>query len=204
MIKLKLPETLQLATLKDAPKQEDIIAKIKASENNNIIEGYRIEENSNTNYPYIFFAEINIDNDKLWALFNTMLLSMPDEISLITGHKDDMVDEVHYSNYQDKYTLYNKIEKYEKELTKDGFLQFGIIHQTDNYLEEVFVHSAKYIQYWGMDNNRFVDLMHKFSLYEVDNLEFIDSYPMVTTALFTLEPNVIHTSELLNILRTDI
>lgn len=204
MVKLKLPKTLQLATLKDAPRQEDIIARIKASENNNIVEGYQIEDNPNTDYPYKFFAEINIDNDKLWALFKAMLLLIPDKISLITGHKDDEVDEVHYSDYQDKYDLFNKIEKYENELTLDGFLQFGIIHQTDNYLEEVFVHTAKYIQYWGIDNNRFVNLMHEFSLYEVDNLEFIDSYPMVTTALFTLDPNVIHTSELLNILRADV
>lgn len=204
MVKLRLPKTLQLATLKDAPKQEDIIARIKASENNNIVEGYRIEKNPNTDYPYKFFAEINIDNDRLWALFKAMLLLIPDKISLITGHKDDEVDEVHYSDYQDKYDLFNKIEKYENELTLDGFLQFGIIHQTDNYLEEVFVHTAKYIQYWGVDNNRFVNLMHEFSLYEIDNLEFIDSYPMVTTALFTLDPNVIHTSELLNILRADV
>lgn len=63
MVKLKLPKTLQLATLKDAPRQKDIIARIKASENNNIVEGYRIEKNPNTDYPYKFFAEINIDNE---------------------------------------------------------------------------------------------------------------------------------------------
>jgi hypothetical protein len=204
MVKLKLPKTLRLARLDEAPKNESILESIKASENNNIVEGYRLKNNPNLGYPYKFFAEINVDNDRLWSLFSKMMLSMPDYISLITSRKDDEISDAVYGDYQDKYELYNKIEKYERELTLDGFLQFGVIHQTKDYLEEIFVHNAKYIQYWGMDMDRFKRVMKDYSLYEVDNLEFIDSYPMVTKALFTFDPDVLQTEEILNQLRAEV
>lgn len=204
MVKLELPETIRLAKLDEVPQQPGLIERIKASDNNNIVEGYTFSPNTNNDYPYRFFAEINVDNSNLWNLFKAMMLAMPDDISFITGRKDDSTKDVAHSEYQDKYGLYNKIEKYERELTLDGFLKFGAIHQTENYLEEVFVHNAKYIQYWGGDEEKFRNTMNEFSLYEIKNLEFIDSYPIATTALFTLYNDVIETDELLNILRTEL
>lgn len=106
--------------------------------------------------------EINIDNDRLWQNFKTFLFSMPDMISLIVGHKDDNLNELYYSDYQEKYKVYSKLEEYEGELVQDGFLKFGVIHQTDNYLEEVFIYNAKYIQYWGMDRKKFLNIMNHF------------------------------------------
>ncbi|WP_146106004.1 hypothetical protein [Apibacter adventoris] len=87
--------------------------------------------------------EINIDNDRLWQNFKTFLFSMPDMISQIVGHKDDNPNELYYSDYQEKYKVYSKLEEYECELVQDGFLKFGVIHLIDNYLEEVFIHNAK-------------------------------------------------------------
>lgn len=55
-----------------------------------------------------------------------------------------------------------------------------------------------------MDIDRFKRVMEDYSLYEVDNLEFIDSYPMVTKALFTFDPDVLQTEEILNQLRAEI
>ncbi len=42
------------------------------------------------------------------------------------------------------------------------------------------------------------------TMFDFKDLEFIDSYPMTTTALFTLDPDVLHTEELLNKLKTEI
>lgn len=53
-----------------------------------------------------------------------------------------MIITIHW-DYQEKYKVYSKLEEYEGELVQDGFLKFGVIHQTDNYLEEVFIHNAK-------------------------------------------------------------
>lgn len=53
-----------------------------------------------------------------------------------------MIITIHW-DYQEKYKVYSKLEEYEGELVQDGFLKFVVIHQTDNYLEEVFIHNAK-------------------------------------------------------------
>lgn len=203
MIKLKLPKTISLAAINDMPQNEDAILRLQQVQNNNIVEGYTFIENEDEKYPYKFYAEINIDNDRLWSLFKTLMMSMPEYQSLLTGHKDDNNNEVVCNDYTDKYTIYNRIEKYEKELTLDGFLQFGVIHQADDYMEEVFVCSPKYIQYWGMNVEHFMKVVDSYWLHEVENLEFIDSYPMVTKSLSYIDADALPTDEILKALRED-
>lgn len=201
--KLQLPQTIRLVTLDDPAIPEIHKSSIEAAENNNIVEGYILYNNLPEGAIYKVYAEINIDNDRLWTLFKKMLMTMPDEVSLITEHKDDEPNEAVLGAYGDKYSLLNKLEKYEKELAQDGFMRFGVIHNTAVYLEEVFVHNAKYIRYWGMDLESFENLMVEFSLYPIDNLEFVDSYPMVTTVLTEFDRSVLRTEELLAVLRNE-
>jgi len=64
-------------------------------------------------------------------------------------------------------------------------------------MEEVFVRSPKYLQYWGVDEKRFKETMTEFELYEVPELNFIDQYPLVTVALRRYYPDVYETAEVL-------
>lgn len=205
MIKLQLPPTIRLAKTSEVPGNEDAIRKIEeAHKKNKIVEGYRLLPNNQDSFPYKFFAEININNDTLWTLFKSLMMSMPEQQCFITAHKDTEDNKVTYGEYTDKYALYNKIEKYEHQLVIDGFLKFGTIHQTDSLLEEVFVQTPKYVQYWGSDEKRFRDKMHdQFSIYEIEGIEFIDNFPMVTTVLEE-KNGILPTKKLLEILREDI
>lgn len=187
-VKLKLPKTIRMLEV-DTYEGEKYKEIAERAANNNIVEGYTLNERENTppNPPFKFYAEVNIDNNKLWGLFKSLMMNMNEQQSFITSLKDDEIEDAEYSEYQDKYTLYNKLEKYQERLTIDGFLQFGTMYQTETYFEEVFVHNAKYIQFWEMNENKFRELMHNYSLYEVKDLEFIDNYPRVATALDHLE-----------------
>lgn len=198
-IKLKLPQTLRPVTAddKDILPDEDIILQMDKVKNNKIVEGYTLFTDIDREHVYKLYAEINIDNDRLWSLFKALMMTMPEDLKLIIGHKDDDNDELYHSEYYDKYTLYNKLEPYSKEFTQDGFLKFGVGYHSKTYSEEVFISCAKYIQYWGMNRERFQDIMHKYSLYEVKGMEFIDSYPMVTTVLHFFDNEALATNEIL-------
>lgn len=198
-IKLKLPQTLRPVTAEDRDvlSDEDIMLQINEAENNKIVEGYRLFTDIDSKHVFKFYAEVNIDNDRLWSLFKALMIAMPEDLKLIIGHKDDDNDELHHGEYCDKYTLHNKLEPYSKELTQDGFLKFGVGYNSEDYSEEVFVTCAKYIQYWGMNRERFQNIMHKYSLYEVKDMELIDSYPMVTTVLQLFDDKVLETYEVL-------
>lgn len=201
MIKLRLPKTIRLATIEEVPDQKDIQECIQLSVNNNIVEGYRLTLNTNKKIPYKFIAEINIDIDRLWALFKSMMMAMPEFLSLVTAFRGDSPGDVRYSVYHDKYSLYNGLSKYEKELTSDVFIKFGVIHETPDYQELVLVTSSKYIEYWGMDIDHFREMMNNYSLYELPNLEFIDNYPIITSPLDFYEKDVLTSSELIKQLR---
>jgi hypothetical protein len=60
-------------------------------------------------------------------------------------------------------------------------------------LNEVFIRKAKYIQYWGTDRDLFSQIMMKYNLDEVKDLNFVDEYPMVTESLI----NASTTSEII-------
>lgn len=202
MIRLRLPKTIRLATIEEVPDQKDIQERVRQAVNNNIVEGYRISFNKEKNLSYRFFAEINIDIDRLWALFKSMMMSMPESQRLLTAFRGDTPATAGYSAYHDKYSLYNGLSKYERELTSDGYIKFGVIHEAHNYQELILVTSSKYIQYWGMDIERFRGMMNNYSLYEMNNLEFVDNYPMVTTPLDLYEENVLAPTDIIKQLRT--
>jgi hypothetical protein len=48
-----------------------------------------------------------------------------------------------------------------------------------------------------MDQIRFENTMHEFELYQLDNINFMDEYPLTTESLKTYNPAVNDTEELL-------
>lgn len=194
MKSLQLPPTIRTPHLREVPADLKIIQRLEDRKNANIVPGYLIRPNTSNVNAYNFFAEINIDNDDLWLLFTDVLLQMPREVSLIYGAIEE---EPSFSVYMDRDMLLKKIEPFKQELTLDGFLEFGAIFHTATYFEEIFVKKAKYIQYWGMDENRFKQLMVKHGLTEVSGLNFIDEYPLVTEALNIHVPGARYTGVVL-------
>jgi hypothetical protein len=191
---LLLPPTIRTARPDEVPKDEKILNRIVEREHANIVEGYTLKLNTSDELPFEFSAEINIDNNRLWLLFKTLTLQLPEEVACIYHHIDD---EPTYGIYTDKFTLLNHLEQYKIEIAQDGFIEIGVIFNNEEFLEEAFVKRAKYIQYWGMDQIRFEDTMHEFELYQLDDINFMDEYPLTTESLKTYNPAVHDTDEFL-------
>src|SRR5471032_1609406 len=99
MYPLQLPPTIYTPTREEVPNYPETIEAINRRTNAKIVEGFRIKRDDSKELGYKFFAEINVDNDKLWTLFKTLTLQMPEEIALIYGHIDI---EPSYGRYLDK------------------------------------------------------------------------------------------------------
>jgi hypothetical protein len=192
MKRLQLPVTIRIARHDEVPNDPTILRKIADGEDANIVEGYVFHYNESHDLPFKFFAEINIDNQNLWTLFKTLLLQLPQEICIVFHHKDE---EPIYSGYADKYEVLNQLEQY--KVTQDGLLEIGALYNDETFMEEIFIQSTKYLQYWGVDEERFKKTMTDFSLYEVPALKFIDEFPIATEPLHLHNLEAKHTNVVL-------
>jgi len=199
---LELPETLRVPDIHEVPNDASIIERLRKRADANIVEGYTLklkdDNPDNKDLPFEFYAEINVNNSKLWQLFLELTNLMPDEVSLISGHIDA---DASYGNYTDRLQAIEFLSIYKNEFITDVFIDFGLIHHTDKVLIEVFVDSSKYIQFWGINIEIFKATMQRFGLFEIENLEFVDEYPKVRTSLAFLDNTVTNTNELLELLK---
>lgn len=198
---LQLPPTLRTATIDEIPNTEENKEWLKEREVAKIIQGYTLETNENLELPFKFYSEINIDNPNLWELFWALAFTLPNEACFIFSHADE---EPSFSPYTNKKELLGIVSNYSKELSQDGFIEFGIVYQDSNILEEVFVKKSKFIQYWGSDHQSFLDIMIDFELTQIHGLNFIDEFPLVTIPLNIHDPSVLETQILLENLRQQI
>jgi hypothetical protein len=127
-----------------------------------------------------FVAEVNVDVDRLWDTFEALAFVLPEPVSGIVGFKDD---DPMFSEYADKATVLAALHSARDELCHDGFLAFGLIHQTASDNEEVFVTSAKYLRVWGADVARFRAIMTRLAIPLVEDLAFVDEFPIVSESL---------------------
>jgi len=197
---LELPMTIRTARIDELPYSDGLAEKIQKRASAKIVEGYTFQENHTNELPFKFYSEINIDNSKLWTLFKVLLFTFPDTVSFIFGHSDE---DPTYSEYLDKFEILNKLTKLESELTQDGFIEFGIIYHDENLLIETFVDKTKYIKYWGTDYEAFNNIMLEFSLIKIDDLNFIDEFPLATESLTTFIPDAISTFDLIEQLKNE-
>lgn len=200
MQSLQLPKTIRTARYDEVPKDPEVIARIDARKTAKIVQGYIVKPNPEPG-DFTFYAEVNIDIDQLWKLFRHLVLQLPDFVALVYGFKDE---EPEYGRYMDKFELLNILNSFEVELTNDGFLEFGVLYSDGATLEEVFVAPAKYIKYWGTDEEQFRETMHAFSIYEVADLEFIDEFPLVTEAVRLFIEDIRETGDVMESLRQSV
>ncbi|HEY1113747.1 MAG TPA: hypothetical protein VGE66_09300 [Chitinophagaceae bacterium] len=192
---LELPPTIRTARPDEVTNPNaEILKRLKAREEATIVEGYTLQPNPEAGAPFRFFSEINIDNSRLWDLFGALVRTLPADVCLIYGHIDD---EPVYGRYMAKEEVLQKLAPYQLELTQDGFLEFGVIYQDNEQLQEVFIKRAKYVQYWGVDEAPFLGVMQEAGLIQVEGLNFIDDFPLATEPLKVHRPEAGETDEVL-------
>lgn len=201
---LELPKTLRAPEIDEVPMDSSVSERLKLRDTAKIVEGFKIlpKDNNaeNKELAFNFYAEINIDNSKLWDLILELSKQMPDEISLIFNHSDC---DPEYGNYSDRNQTLNFLSKYKTEIISDTFIDIGMIFHSDSELIEIFVPESKYIKFWGVDQESFLKSMNKFDLKEIDGIEFVDEYPKVREPLRFFDKNTIESNELIELLKTN-
>lgn len=183
---LETPPTLRLPRPNELPNNPEVYERLKERETAKIIEGYTLRYNTAQDLPFKFFAEININNSRLWDLFLRLANQLPDEVSCIYGQYEE---EPNYSTYGNKVQILNVLSNYEVEFVQDCNIEFGLVFHTEDKLEEVFVKEAKYVQVWGNNEVGFRQLMATFQLDEIPDLNFVDEFPKVVEPLENFIPN---------------
>ena len=177
---LELPPNLRFPRPEELPNIKEVFERMKVLENTNFVEGYKLIKNTTHDLFFKFYAEINIDNSRLWDLFNALANQLPDNISCIYNlHNEEAI----FSVYKERNIILEQLENYKIELIQDCNLEFGLIYQREGQLEEILVSNFKYLKVWGNNHLAFNILMKDFKLNEMINLNFIDEFPRVIEPL---------------------
>src|SRR5258706_5314682 len=168
---LEVPPTIRLPRTDEIPNNPKIFKQLEKRKKANIVEGYVLKYNTTHELPFGFYAEVNINNSRLWKFFNALSDLLPKEICCIYNLYEEKAI---YSPYLSKIEILKLLESYKTELTQDCNLEFGLLFNTEDELEEVFVSDTKYLKIWGNKETIFRQVMHDFSLKEIPNLNFID------------------------------
>lgn len=190
---LELPPTIRF------PKPDEIpgspTESLKNWEDSNLIEGFRLKENIELEQPFKFFAEINIDNSRLWNLFIALCSNMPEEAYLI--YKEYNGND-NFGNGSNKTAILNLLSKYKTEVTQDAFLEVGIAFHSPTNFEEIYIPEAKYIRVWSSNEVSFRQVMNEFGLQEIEDLNFVDEFPKVVVTLNIIDENIATTDVIMN------
>ena len=140
----KLPLGIRVPQNDEYPEEYDVKAINEKRDAANIIQGFKIEEISEQKYSY--FVEVNIDVDKIWDVFCSLISKLIGDIAYgIIGFKDENPT---LSNFTKTEKVLEIFEKFKSELTNDGYLEFGIANYDKNSLNEIYVSSFKYLKIW--------------------------------------------------------
>ena len=176
---LEAPPTLGLPLPENFPGHLELLVGLKERENAKIIEGYVLRANTkHPHLPFTFYAEININNSRLWKLFTSLAYFLPEEVACIYNLFEQ---EASYGTYMNKSEIMQFLGKYELELTQDCNMEFGLTFQTDEEFEEIFIAETKYIKAWSTGQAIFRQLMRTFGLEEIPDLKFNDEFPKTVT-----------------------
>lgn len=181
---IELPKTLR-------PARFDEVEEGSASENRlnelafaKIEEGYSLMDNTETDpekrLPFEFYAEINVNNSRLWEVVLALTEELPEVASLVFGYPGATP---FYGNYVYKSDLIETIDSYKPEFCEDPFIEWGILCSDKSQLIEIFVAESKFIKFWGVNKDSFKQNMAALDLFELEGIEYIDEYPIVREPL---------------------
>jgi len=177
---LVFPDGVRLCEREEIPGPETRRAEIwERVQQANISQGYKLQ--STEDERYLFYAELNVDAPKIWAVFQDLCRAlMKSDVTLLFGGIDLEPTEVGHANI---FSVIGALSHYQYQLTHDGFLQFGILSEREGLISEVFVEPAKNFKVWLNDVSEFRRMMEVHGITETNELEFLDEYPRVTVRL---------------------
>lgn len=144
-----------------------------------ITTGYTIQKADGQ--PYETYIEANVHATNVFDVFRKLGFAlMPDVAAPIIGIKED---EPVFGPYTDRAWAIRVFEPHIDLLQNDGFLEFGLIHQSDSDFEEIFVASSKYFKIWTNNGGVAEDILQSAGIPKCEALEFIDEYPMVSLSI---------------------
>lgn len=168
---VRFPEKWEL------PKgSEDVLERVA---NAAITTGYTIQHVIDK--PFDTYIEANVHAPNIFEVFQKLAVAtMPDIVAPLIGIKED---EPVFGPYTDRSFAIGIFEPYKELLENDGFLEFGIIHQSEVAFEEIFVASPKYFKIWTNQAEALENVLQECRIPKCSDLEFIDEYPMVSLSL---------------------
>lgn len=175
----KLPLGIRIPNFDEYPNGYNVDEINIKRDSANIIEGYKLVEVQGEKFTH--FAEVNIDADNIWNLFISLSDKLIGNTAYgIIGFKDE---EPTISNFTKKQRIIDILNRYNFELSNDGYIQFGIAYYDESSLNQVFITSFKYLQVWTTDSKELDETLKKYKISEQENLKFIDEFPVVSEAL---------------------
>lgn len=120
----KLPLGIRIPNFDEYPNGYNIDEINMKRDSASIIEGYKLAEVQGEKFTR--FAEINIDANNLWNLFVALSDKLIGDIAYgIIGFKDEKPT---MSNFTEKQWIIDILNRYNFELSNDGYIQFGIAY----------------------------------------------------------------------------
>ncbi len=131
--------------------------------------------------PYSAYIEANVHAPDVFTVFTSLAFGlMPDIAAPLIGIKEE---EPIFGPYTDRAWAVGVFGPYIDILQNDGFLEFGILHQSEFAFEEIFVASSKYFKIWTSNGQLAETILRSNNIPRCETLQFIDEYPMVSESI---------------------
>ncbi|MCC3158240.1 hypothetical protein LJ737_13410 [Hymenobacter sp. 15J16-1T3B] len=195
MSSLELPRTIRLAGKSEVPRA--YWESVDAGQAATFVEGFVLSEVEDPKQLFRFYAEVNVNNSRLWAVLTDLAAMLPDACACIFGASGD---EVAYGDYQEKEFITAVLDSLQKELIQDCFLEFGLIYNDAATLIEVYVAESKFVKVWGVDRQHFEQLMKQHGIPAFEKMSFVDEFPKVRVPLTSLDTEARSTEEMIALL----
>jgi hypothetical protein len=175
----KLPLGIKIPQNEEYPVGSNVEKINNQRDSANIMEGFTFKKVIGEKYSY--YVEINVNADKLWDVFCALSNKLINNSAYgVIGFKEEKPT---LSNFTSIEKIIKILEKYKYELLNDGYLEFGIASYNDKEMNEIFVSSFKYIKVWTPNIVLLTETLKEFGIRQIENLQFIDEFPVVSEAL---------------------
>jgi hypothetical protein len=175
---LRFPRGVRLAIEEDLPKKDraEKLTRIAAAR---ITTGYVAKTVADAGYSTYF--EINAHADEVWKVFEALAARLLSDVAApLIGWKDA---EPTIGIYTEKAAAISLFSPHVESLQHDGFIQFGLMFQSEGKTEEILVKGSKDLQVWTNQPAICEETLLALGLSKVEALQFIDEFPRVTERL---------------------
>lgn len=154
----------------------DVLKKVARAQ---ITTGYILQKTEGKSFDT--YIEANVHATDVFDVFRKLSFAlMPEVAAPLIGLKEE---EPVFGPYTYRAAAVGAFEAYIDVLQNDGFLEFGLIHQSELAFEEIFVASPKYFKIWTNMGEVAEEVLQSAGIPILEQLEFIDEYPIVSLSV---------------------